>query len=225
MQTTLMIPLLSLFVVALIIGLMIFLLLVDSGRRGAALRAAGEALGLSYRPYASVSQRIIDAHFHLLDIGQFRHFRHLLEGRLNAGPHVNLFDYSLVVPAGTSTQTLLLVEAPLQGLSAFSINRDHWLSSDAFSESHHHPRQPLRNEQKPLLLRRWQVKAANPQQLWPRLTPEVCDWLLAHPHLHIEWSDGILLVCRPGLLLEAEQLQPAIDQARLFIALLQHTQQ
>lgn len=221
MASLALIPLLSLIVVAAIIGLLMFLLLVDTGRRGRKLMAAANQLGLDYRPYAGISARIRDAHFLLIETGQFRHFRHLLEGTLQQ-QYVNLFDYSMVVPAGTSTQTILLLACPIPGMARFSISHDAWLQGDAFTESGHYPLQPLRPDQKPLLLRRWQILSDDPQSLWPVLVPEVCDWLLAHPHLHIEWSDGILLICRPHLLLEEDQLEAAVEHAAGFIRLL-HT--
>lgn len=220
-MTAAMIPLLSLLVVTLIIGLLLLLMLVDRGRRGTALMALAGELNLDYRPYAAVSNYIRKAHFLILDVGQFRHFRHLLEGRTTDGTAINLFDYSLVTPGGTSTQTLLLMPCPLADKAKFCLCKQRWLQQDNFTESLQHPMQPLRAEQKPMLIRRWQIFSAQPETLWPRLTPELTDWLLAHPHLHIEWSDGILLLCRPGYLLEAEQIPDAVTHAQECIRLLQ----
>ena len=95
--------------VAVIIGVLLWLALVDRGRRGGRLSAEATRLQLQYRPYASLSERLRNAHFMLLDCGQFRHFRHLIEGQLADGRYLNLFDYSLITAHGVSTQTLLLL--------------------------------------------------------------------------------------------------------------------
>ncbi|WP_430459623.1 hypothetical protein ACQUQU_10445 [Thalassolituus sp. LLYu03] len=223
-MSTLLVPLVSLLVTAAIIGLLFLVLVVDTGRRGKTLSATARDLGLDYRPYASISNRIRDAHFAIIESGQFRHFRHLLEGTFRQRSYVSVFDYSVVMPEGTSTQSLLLLACPLPGLPAFAISKSRWLSHDAFSEGNHYRLQPLRTDQKPLLLRQWQVLSRDPQRLWPRLTPTLCDWLLAHPHLHIEWSDGILLVCRPGHILAPEHMGAAIEHAESLARLLQSEQ-
>ena len=207
------IPLLSLLVVLLVVGLLIFVLLLDTGRRGRDLATAGKSIGLEYRPYAALSHEIRDAHFVLLECGQFRHFRHLLEGRHPNGRYINTFDYSLITPGGTSTQTLLLVECKLAAAERFEIEKDTWLRQDTFCESLQDPLYPLRPEQKPMLLRRWHISSDQPQNFWQRLAPELSDWFLAHPNLHIEWSAGILLICRPHHLLEADQIDEAIKHA------------
>ncbi|QQD24805.1 hypothetical protein GJQ55_10155 [Venatoribacter cucullus] len=212
---------LSVLVVAVIIGVLLWLALVDRGRRGGRLSAEATRLGLHYRPYASLSERLREAHFMLLDCGQFRHFRHLLEGSLTNGRYLNLFDYSLITAHGVSTQTLLLLPCQLPDCERFCIGRHAWLDEDGFSETLQHPLQPLRKDQRPPRLHQWQLLSSEPAQLWNILQPELCDWLLAHPHLHIEWSAGILLLCRPGHLLEPEQLEAALDHAQSLIRLLQ----
>lgn len=46
------------------------------------------------------------------------------------------------------------------------------------------------------------------------------NWLLAHPHLHIEISNGMLLAYQPNYLLDDEAIIPAIDDiARLSLSL------
>lgn len=212
---------LSVLVVAVIIGVLLWLALVDRGRRGGRLSAEATRLQLHYRPYASLSEHLRNAHFMLLDCGQFRHFRHLIEGQLADGRYLNLFDYSLITAHGVSTQTLLLLPCQLPEQARFCISRQAWLDEDGFSETLQHPLQPLRKEQRPPRLHQWQLFSAEPAQLWSLLQPELCDWLLAHPHLHIEWSDGILLLCRPEHLLEPEQLEAAIHHACDLIRLLQ----
>ena len=216
-------PLLSLIIIAAIIGLLLLLMLVDRGSRGSELSALADQLKLAYRPYASLSQRIRDAHFQLLDIGQFRHFRHLLEGPLNNNNqhYLNLFDYSLIGAGGASTQTVILLPCPLPEASAFSICRKRWLQDDVFSESQHKKLASLTAQQKPLLLRQWQLHSQHSEYLWALLKPEVCDWLLAHPHLHIEWADGILLLCRPHHVLPPEQIEDALLHAIQLIQCLQ----
>ncbi len=214
-------PLLTLLLVAAIIGLLLLLVLVDRGRRGSLLSAEATRLGLQYRPYASLSARLRDAHFMLLDVGQFRHFRHLLEGNDAQGRHLNIFDYSLITANGVSTQTLLLLTCDLPDMQRFCISRKRWLDDDSFSESLQHPLQPLRKDQRPPRLHQWLLLSEQPPQLWSLLQPEVCDWFLAHPHLHIEWSDGILLLCRPEHELAADQIEAALEHAGSLIRLLQ----
>ncbi|MCD8520833.1 MAG: hypothetical protein LRY72_00955 [Saccharospirillaceae bacterium] len=80
---------------------------------------------------------------------------------------------------------------------------------------------PLTEQQKPLLLRQWQLHSSHGERLWALLKPEVCDWLLAHPHLHIEWADGILLLCRPHHILPPAQIEYALQHALQLIQCLQ----
>lgn len=214
-------PLLSLLLVAIIIGLLILLVLVDRGRRGGLLSTEATRLGLQYRPYASLSSRLREAHFRLLDAGQLRHFRHLLEGTTADNRHINLFDYSLITANGVSTQSVLLLSCELPQMQRFCISRHAWLDDDSFSESLQFPLQPLRKDQRPPRLHQWQLLSEEPAQLWALLQPEVCDWFLAHPHLHIEWSDGILLLCRPEHLLAPDQTEAAIEHTTGLIRLLQ----
>lgn len=214
-------PLFSLLLIAVIIGLLLVLTLVDRGRRGQALQQLASQLDLRYRPYASLSTLIRDAHFLLLDAGQLRHFRHLLECKDGDYGYINLFDYSLITASGVSTQTLLLCACPLDGMSRFCLSRHVWLDQDAFSESLQHPLQPLPRHQRPPRLQHWQLLSEHPSSLWQLLQPDVCDWIVAHPHLHIEWSDGILLLCRPQYLMPPEQISTALEHARQLIALLQ----
>ena len=219
------IPLLSLLVVLLVVGLLIFVLLLDTGRRGGALSEAGKPLGLAYRPYAALSSEIRDARFVLLECGQFRHFRHLLEGRDPRGVYVNFFDYSIVTPGGTSTQTLLLMECKLPFSQRFEIEKNEWLSPDTFCEGLKSPLYPLRPEQKPMLLKRWHISSDQPHLFFHRLTPELTDWLLAHPHLHIEWSAGILLICRAHHIIEPDQIDAAIQHALELARILSNPQE
>lgn len=216
------IPLLSLLVVAAVFAVLLLLMLADSGSRGRGLSRLADQMRLEYRPYAALSGRIRNAHFVLMDVGQFRHFRHLLEGEFRSH-YLNLFDYSLVTPGGIATQTLLLLPCPLADGQRFCLCHSRWLEQDNFTESLQYPLRALRPDQKPLLLRRWQLFSAAPEHLWHLLQPALCDWLLAHPHLHIEWSDGILLLCRPRYLLEPDQVSNAVEHGLELVRLLQLT--
>lgn len=50
----------------------------------------------------------------------------------------------------------------------------------------------------------------------PRQDSPFSDWLLAHPHLHIEISNGMLLAYQPNHLLDDEAIIPAIDDIAQF---------
>ena len=210
----------SLLVILVMAAVLFLLMSANHNSRSAKLRQQADSLTLSYRPYASLSRQVREAQFQIIEIGQFRHFRHLLEGHFhpddtttkNPPCSVNLLDYSLVYEAGTANQTLLMLSCPLDNHlnGRFRIQPDNWLNADVFSEPITHNLVQLQHGQLHEEIRSLQIFSETPGTLASKLNHSVRQWLLAHPHLHIEWSHGILLLYRPNHLLAAEDLPAAL---------------
>ncbi len=219
-------------VLSLIVLLMIFvslflLLLIDKDSRTKQLRQCADQLGLNYRPFAALSSEMRDAHFHIIEIGQFRNFRHLIEGELTNNSQrlpLNLFDYSLVGNDGTANQTLILIHCPLP-YGKLRIQQKSWLRGDAFTGPEIETLTRLQAGQLHPEISKWQVFSERPEKANLLLTPEVRRWLLAHPHLHIEWSNGILLLYRPQHLLDEQAIAAALEAAGELVQLLQQSTQ
>ncbi|GGY45311.1 hypothetical protein GCM10011297_17900 [Bacterioplanes sanyensis] len=204
--------LLSLIVVSIIIALLLALMLVDRGRRNTHLQQVADQLGLRYRPYASLSQPVREARFRLIECGQFRHFRYLLEGSFRQRP-VNIFDYSLVNQQGTATQTVILLHCPLAVADwRLQLWQQGWLHTDPLTDPELQPLQTLSAHQKPPALRDWHLASNQPGRLHQGIDA-LADWCLAHPHLHIEYAAGMLMLYRPRHELDAEQLEQALIAA------------
>lgn len=229
---------LSLLVVGILFTGLFFLLMINKGNRANHLRQCADHLALRYRPYASLSKQIREADFYVIRIGQFQHFRHLIEGEssLPATPgdskneqptqkfSINIFDYSMVNNHGSANQTLILLSCPLR-LSPFRWQAKEWLVADSFNEPEKDAMQRLQPGQVNAEVSHWQLYSQRVAELPGLLNHEVRQWLLAHPHLHIEWSNGILLLYRPHLVLDADQIEVALKQAAVLAALLQQHHQ
>lgn len=215
----------SLIIILVIISALFLLMSIDNSSRSGKLRQQADQLGLKYRPYASLSRQVRDAQFLIIEAGQFRHFRHLLEGETQAAS-INLLDYSLVYEAGTANQTLMMISCPLPEVlcGRFRIQPDHWLNTDVFSEPIHHSMSQLQHGQLHKDIRALQIFSETPGALAKRLNLKVRQWLLAHPHLHIEWSHGILLLYRPNYLLSPDDLPAALISGCELARLLQTTE-
>lgn len=218
---------LSLIVLLVIFVSLFLLLLVDKDNRTKQLRRCADQLALNYRPFAALSSEMRDAHFYIIEIGQFRNFRHLIEGKLTSNNQqlpVNLFDYSLVSNDGTANQTLVLIHCPLP-CSKLRIQQKSWLQGDAFTGPEIDTLTRLQTGQLHPEISNWQVFSERPAETNRLLTPHVRQWLLAHPHLHIEWSNGILLLYRPKHLLDEQAIAAALEAAGELVQLLQNSTQ
>jgi hypothetical protein len=260
---------LSLIVLLVLFSGVFLILRLNSGSRAGQLRQCADQLGLEYRPYAALSKAVRQAAFYVLEAGEFRHFRHLLEGSIAADAlppttvdrgsdtvtadraaastttttttattattaktdktvksapsiRINLLDYSLIHGKGTASQTLLMLHCPLN-TGRFRIETAPWLTTDAFSEQQSQSIRPMQSGQLHPQLRHLSICSEQPASMANLLHPAVRDWLLAHPHLHIEWSHGILLLYRPHHLLSAEQLPLALAAGCELVALLQQS--
>lgn len=220
---------LSLLVVGILFGGLFLLLMINKGSRANHLRQCADRLALKYRPFASLSRQIREAAFFIINIGQFQNFRHLIEGQYipehcpeeaNSGVSINIFDYSMVGDQGTANQTLLLLDCPLS-CAAFRWQAKEWLKPDTFNEPVKDSMQRLHDGQINQDIRHWRLYSKHPAELPALLSEEIRQWLLAHPHLHIEWSNGILLLYRPQWVLDAEQIEVALNEAMTLITLLQ----
>jgi len=203
----------SLIVLLVIFVSLFLLLLIDKDSRTKQLRQCAGQLGLEYRPFASLSPQVRDARFRIINLGQLHHFRHLLEGQFSQSQHpyrLNLLDYSLLSNDGTANQTLMLIDCPLP-TGRFRLQQKQWLSGDVFSDQYQDDLRRLLPGQLHPDINQWQIFSERPGEISRLLNEEVRQWLLAHPHLHIEWSNGILLLYRPQHLLDENSISPALS--------------
>jgi len=222
---------LSLIVLLLIVFLLLALVLLQRHQRSGQLQQLADRLTLSYRPFASLSQPLRQARFLIFSVGQMRYFRHLLEGSYQpqtshfqqqplalSQRRLNVFDYGLVSDKGTHNQTLMLFACSLN-CGCFRIQPHAWLHADVFADSE--PLLRLSQGQYPPALHSRQLFGQHPARLTALLTPQVQHWLLAHPHLHIEFSNGILLLYRPAHRLAVEDIEAALEAGCQLAELLQ----
>lgn len=203
-----------------------------SSRRSQQLRLQchkQQPLNWCYRPYAQLSAGIKAAHFLILNASDSRLFRHLLEGQWPLQPSpagdtekmaltgFNLLDCSTITQQQTCTQTLLMM--PLQrplpaGLhcvisAAGSIHGD-W-PNDAFDTLSNLTLAPLADHQIPAALSERTITSTNPGQCAALIRETtLTHWLLTYPHLHIEFSNDILLAYKQNSIIDAEQIESAL---------------
>ena len=97
--------------------------------------------------------------------------------------------------------------------------RNHWLKADPLTDTHL-DLPILQPHQKPKALRQWHM-ASQPLARMQACIDTLQAWCLAHPHLHIELANGMLMLYRPQFELDAEQLQQALNDALQLCAILQ----
>ena len=115
----------------------------------------------------------------------------------------------------------MLVECALP-FQPLRLQQKQWLRADVFSGTTTDTLSQLQSGQLHPEMRQWQVFSKRPGEIAQILSVEVRQWLLAHPHLHIEWSNGILLLYRPRHLLDEHSIEPAINAGCELAQLLQN---
>jgi len=202
---------------ALFMGVLLWLFsLASPGRRGALTQAADQ-LNFSYEPWGALSRDIRRAGFCLLQTGEARYVPHYLHNE-----HAVLFDFTTFGGRQPLTQTLIIVPCPAtsaqtQDLHLMMSSQSN-ISSDCFNEQRALPR--LDSKDVPARLRSLALYARPIHKAAPALNDEAQSWLLSHSHLHIEWSAGMLLACQPGYLIEGEEIaQVVADVQQLADAL------
>lgn len=227
----------------------VLLILLNKNTRSAKLHQLAQENNWQYQEFINFSDDIKYADFGLLNYSQNVIFRHFIQADNEyAGLAFNTFDCRAIEPLGIHNSSLILFTLTLGKEFTnlhLSINR-FYADKDAFNDLSH--QQSIKNQyrlqkltaledhKRPKALRNDVASAssidvyANDSNQAYRFFQHVCstaedekslmDWLLAHPNLHIEVSDGMLLAYQKNTLIEDTSLIAAIDSvAKLALVL------
>lgn len=204
------------FIAAIAVLSVLFILLLwlflstTQGRRGQ-LASAGDKLNMTYEPWRALSQNLRNAGFQVLSTGEGRYAQHWLES-----DELILFDYIGTSNKGSSVQTLVVMPCPLTYDLRFMASLKPWIKTDCFSELPKKTLQKIPLADTPEALHQWHITGAPAHRIRQICNKTVINWLLTHPHLHIEWAAGMLLVCQPGYLIDAEEIETVLHDIELL---------
>ena len=186
-----------------------------------------------YQEFVNFSDSIKNANFGLLNYSQNAIFRHVISADDKSfGLEFNFFDCRAIEPLAIHNSSALIFNLKLNPL----FSELHASFSPAEERKKHAMHsgldkgyfQRIRNMQKLIKLKphyafeQHELYANNPSLLEDFLQQHLSNrekqteeetlsaWLLAHPHLHIEISTGMLLAYQPNHLLNDEAIIPAI---------------
>ena len=221
------------FIILSVITLIaVLLVLLSKNSRSGKVRDIANQQHWDYQEYLDFNDRLKEANFGLLNYSQNVIFRHVL----NAA-NITFFDCRAIEPSGIHNSSIILsylnLEPRFQTLQA--------TFSPMAAQPSMNGRNPINALQSPIdnnhltRLRHMQkLSAANPhyafqkyhlhsnqqslledflQQHIERSGREnnLSTWLLAHPHLHIELSSGMLLAYKKNQLIDEDSLVSAVD--------------
>ena len=221
------------FIILSVITLIaVLLVLLSKNSRSGKVRDIANQQHWDYQEYLDFNDRLKEANFGLLNYSQNVIFRHVL----NAA-NITFFDCRAIEPSGIHNSSIILsylnLEPRFQTLRA--------TFSPMATQPSINGRNPINALQSPIdnnhltRLRHMQkLSAANPHYAFQKYhlhsnqqslledflqhhiersgrENNLSTWLLAHPHLHIEISNGILLAYQPNKLLDEESIMPAIN--------------
>ena len=194
---------------SLFLGLILWLNSLTSTPRQRAIAQAAEALNADFDRWAPAPADFLA--FYTLQSAQLRYLHNALQN-----PSVHLFDFTTISDRGATTQTAIILPCQRQQDGMLLASRHPWLSTDAMTLVADQTPSQMSSDDLPPGLRNWTVLATPAHRIRQWLSTEVTDWLLAHPHLHIEWAGGMLLVCQPGYLIDPAEITLVIrDVSRL----------
>ena len=228
------------FIILSIITLTAVLLIVLSkNSRSGKVRQIAQDHNWQYEEFIDFSDTIKQANFGILNYSQNAVFRHLISADdEHFGLGFISFDCRALEPSGIHNSSIILFNLKLTSEFNnlhYSINRPH-LDKDAFSDisKQQSNRNQLR-QQKLIALASHQVPRAfleladndiefdsyanDPAQAHrffqaicssPENKSSLIHWFLAHPHLHIEISNGMLLAYQKNHLIEDTSILDAI---------------
>lgn len=194
----------AVILLALFAGILLWLFSLTTPARRADLAKAADHFSMTFEPWHHLSNNIRHAGFQLLNDGDTRYVPSYLEDEQYV-----LFDFTRIGGKKPETQTVIITPCP--------INSDVRLLIAPSSSKVSSPNKHCFDKQRPLIrleemdlpqsLSQSLVYAQPPHKARPLLSEQVQNWLLAHPHLHIEWSSGMILLCQPGYLISGEELE------------------
>jgi hypothetical protein len=229
----------------------VLLIILSKNSRSGKIRQIAQDHHWQYEEFINFSDEIKYANFGLLNYSQNAIFRHSIQADdQHYGLAFNTFDCRAIEPSGIHNSSVILFTLALGtefNNLHLSINR-HSQDTDAFSDVSY--QQSIKNQyraQKLIALAAHQIPQAfskesdtpakvdvyaNTPALAYRFLQHICSttknekslnhWLLAHPHLHIEISRGMLLAYKKNQLIEEASLIAAITAVAEFAHILNH---
>ncbi|MGK0249453.1 MAG: hypothetical protein ACI910_002196 [Oleispira sp.] len=238
------------FIILSVVTLIAMLLiLLNKNTRSAKIRQIAQENNWQYQEFVNFNDDIKYADFGLLNYSQNVIFRHFIQADNEyAGLAFNTFDCRAIEPLGIHNSSIILFTLTLGNEFKnlhLSINR-FYSNKDAFNDLSH--QQSMKNQyrlqkltaledhKRPKVLRN-DVGSASKIDVYTndanqayRFIQHVCStaedeksvihWLLAHPNLHIEISDGMLMAYQKNTLIEDTSLIAAIDSVAQLALLL-----
>ncbi len=185
--------------------------------RARGLQAFAQHAGYRYSSRQTFSQELRFLQFGMLTSAATASGRHWLSDDHS----LSVFDCTTLGRQGAVETTVILLHCamPLQG--RLRISRRAWFSDDTFTPFHGTALQRLSADDLPPSLAHWWCQSDRGHRMRSWFRPGVIDWLLGHPSMHVEWSDGWLLVAQPGYRILPDEMDTAIKDV---IGLASHLQ-
>jgi hypothetical protein len=212
----------------------LLLILLNKNSRSAKVCELALQYDWQYQEFVNFSDTIKAANFGLLNYSQNAIFRHVISAdEQYFGLGFNFFDCRAIEPSGIHNSSVILFNLILPDefsdlhASISPLEKGNSSTKEAMqSPIDQTYLTRLRKMQKLSILaphyafENYQLHANSPtlfnhllEQHLSQKTDEtnLSTWLLAHPHLHIEISNGILLAYQPNRLLDDEMIMIAIE--------------
>ena len=229
------------FIILSIITLVAILLIVlNKNSRSAKLQQIAQFHNWHYQEFIDFNDSIKQANFGLLNYSQNVIFRHLIQANNEyKGLPFKTFDCRAIEPSGIHNSTLILFDLKIPTDFKelhLTISQPHQ-DKDAFSDTSHQQIIKRQYQSQRLIelaphqipgdlelnsesLSKTNLYANQPGQAYQFLR-HACStnkskmslnhWLLAHPNLHIELSNGMLLAYKKNQIIDEDSLVTAID--------------
>lgn len=214
----------------------ILLVILNKNTRSGKVRDIAQKNNWQYQEFIDLDNTLKSANFGLLNHSQNAIFRHIISSdgayNTNENKKFRFFDCRAIEPSGIHNSSVILSYLDLS--NEYQKLHACFTPITANQTPSKNPMQSpidklylarLRHLQKLSLLsphyafQRYQLHANTPrllenflQQHLSKTNTEntISKWLLAHPHLHIEISNGILLAYQPNCLLDEDSITSAI---------------
>lgn len=209
---------------------------MSKNTRSGKIREIANKNNWRYQEFMDLDETLKSANFGLLNYSQNAIFRHIITTNKVAGksqPKTSqFFDCRAIEPTGIHNSSVILsfLNLKTQYLNLHACFTPIKSEQTNVRNSMQSPIDKrylagLRQAQKLSLLsphyafENYQLQANTPrlledflhQHLKTNSGNTLAEWLLAHPHLHIEISNGILLAYQPNCLLDEERIIPAMN--------------
>jgi hypothetical protein len=201
---------LTLLFLVLMGGGLLFLLNTGRDARSRELIRVCDTLSMEYSSLAVLDMDLRTAGFEVFFRGQTRHVRNQIAGQRN-GRYFKIMDYSLIGNDSVQDQTLIFIQCDSPMSGSFCISQQKVLKPDVFTDRRPTPLHRCRKELLPDWSKGWRMEAEKSHALEIMLGGPLGDWIQNHPNLELEWSENLLLVYRPDYLIDADQIQTALE--------------